>query len=139
MHYNADRCISFAEYMEKAKNSVKKYRSRGYAAAKWFWFMPFTMVAMTVATVLYTPGNPILERVNQLLTSRLKFGKQGLTQYGFSLFGQQVDMVGNGGTTVHLKDYFFVDCSYLYIFCDMASCFTDCAGGVYVMLQEVPE
>lgn len=100
----------------KRKTVSKKYRSRGYAAAKWIWFMPFAMLAMTAATVLYTPGNSILERLNQLLTSRLEFGKQGLTQYGFSLFGQQVEMVGNGGTTIQLKDYFFVDCSYLYIF-----------------------
>ena len=33
-----------------------------------------------------------------------------------TLFGQQVDMVGNGGSTIRLKEYFFVDCSYIYIF-----------------------
>lgn len=106
----------FLNLWRRRRAVAKQYRSKGYTAAKWMWFMPFTMILMTVATVLYRPENSLLEMLNQIVSGRLEFGKQGLTQYGFSLFGQQVDMVGNGGTTVHLKDYFFVDCSYLYIF-----------------------
>ena len=106
----------FLNLWRRQRTVAKQYRSKGYTAAKWMWFMPFTMILMTTATVLYNPNNSFLKILDQIVSGRLEFGKQGLTQYGFSLFGQQVEMVGNGGTTVQLKDYFFVDCSYLYIF-----------------------
>ena len=106
----------FLNLWRRRRTVAKQYRSKGYTAAKWMWFMPFTMILMTAATVLYNPNNSFLKILDQIVSGRLEFGKQGLTQYGFSLFGQQVEMVGNGGTTIQLKDYFFVDCSYLYIF-----------------------
>ena len=38
----------------------------------------------------------------------------GIQKYGIKLFGQPVEMVGNGGTSGVSKNYFFIDCSYLY-------------------------
>lgn len=63
----------------------------------------------------YNQFNPKLMRLNEILSGRLNLGSLGIDIYGFSLFGQQVLMKGNGGTIEKVSDYFFIDCSYLLI------------------------
>ena len=101
---------------EKKYSVVKKYQPYTRTCKKIKWFMPAMMLLMFATTILYSPKNPILSTLDDILSTRLKLGKQGLSEYGMTLFGQQVDMVGNGGSTIRLKEYFFVDCSYIYIF-----------------------
>ncbi len=55
-------------------------------------------------------------------------------KYGMTLFGQSIKMVGNGGTTkISASQYFFIDCSYLYIFLRYGVFFLLITLAVYMM------
>ncbi len=110
----------------------KKFRTGEKNTLIWRWFMPVIAVIMFLVTYLYSSDNRLLYHIDQLITGRLQYGKMGLTRYGFTLFGQYVPMEGNGGTVVHLKDYFFVDCSYLYILLQYGLIFLLIVLAVYV-------
>lgn len=77
--------------------------------------MPVTGLFMYLITSAYSPDDELLESINLTITGRLALGKKGLKQFGVSLFGKDVPMEGMGGSLVHTKPYFFIDCSYLFI------------------------
>lgn len=68
-----------------------------------------------IISIIYNNSNKIMLFLNKLLSNRLELSKRGIDKYGFSLFGQKVDMVGNGGSSVKPSDYFFIDSSYLFV------------------------
>lgn len=73
---------------------------------------------MTVASALYSENNPFLALVNTATSNRLSLGREAFRRYDLTLFGQSVEMHGNGGSTVPPRDYFFLDSSYVNIlFC----------------------
>lgn len=79
------------------------------------WIMPIAALGMFVATKLYREGNAAFEMLDQILSFRLSLGQEGLTRYDVTPFGQVVQMIGYGGGNEWIGEYFFVDCSYLYI------------------------
>jgi len=84
----------------------------------WKTYGPYSMPVFAAFSVLITAmfnkGNGFWTSLDEFLFhSRLGLGKKGMEEYGFSLFGQYIEMVGNGGTTKHMQDYFFLDCSYV--------------------------
>lgn len=77
--------------------------------------VPVSAILSIVITNMYSPNNSFTVFLNQVFTGRLGQGKRGILEYGFSLFGQKVDMIGNGGVNGGVTNYFFIDSSYLYI------------------------
>lgn len=77
--------------------------------------MPVLAVLMYYLSNSYSEKNEFLETINETITGRLALGKRGLDDYGISLFGQDVPMVGFGGSTTIEEEYFFIDSSYLNI------------------------
>ena len=71
--------------------------------------------AIWVLTALYRDSNTFLAWLNGKLSMRLSLGKNGLKQYGLSLLGQPIPMIGNGSSTDVKPDYFFLDSSYILI------------------------
>ncbi len=94
----------------------EKYRGNHHIIEK---FAPFIMPACAtfsiLITYLYTPSNTVLDLINRTLSGRLAIGQRGLNEYSIKLFGQVVPMNGNGGSIQLPEDYFFIDCSYLYV------------------------
>ena len=80
------------------------------------FFFPLSAIIAFVFSFTFDSSNKTLLEINQLFSSRLDLGKIGLEKYGCSLFGQNIPMVGNGGSETLPEDYFFIDCSYLYVF-----------------------
>lgn len=79
------------------------------------YVMP-TMAILSIAfTAIYSDGNSMWSKLDGTLMARLKFGKMAFTDYGIKLFGQQIEMIGNGGSLELRDDYFFLDCSYVNI------------------------
>lgn len=78
--------------------------------------MPILAGIAFLLTILYSSDNTILNLVNKLISGRLALGKRGLEEYGLTLWGQAIDMVGMGGSVQMPADYFFIDCSYIFIF-----------------------
>lgn len=104
----------FADFINKKNAPFAKYKKN--TTYKMSWIIPFLAAAMYVASKIYRSDISILVKLNTLMSNRLALGKKGLSEYGMTPFGQYIDMVGNGGSMVHVKDYFFIDCSYLYVY-----------------------
>ncbi len=110
-----------------------KYRRETKAHPIWCWTMPICAALMIIATALYSDQNRLLYRLDQLLTSRLTYGKECLTKFGITIFGQQIEMVGHGRSTLDVKDYLFADCSYLYVMLQYGVLFLLIILAIYVM------
>ncbi len=76
--------------------------------------MPVASVLMIVLSAVYTGSSPFMSALNELINGRLAFANEGFERYSVTLFGQQVRLIGAGGSTVISPDYFFLDCSYIY-------------------------
>lgn len=78
--------------------------------------LPFVFsVMMILLSRFYNPDNSFLLAIDKALNYRLGWGLEGFTRYDATLWGQYVEMHGNGGTTEKATDYFFLDCSYVNI------------------------
>lgn len=72
----------------------------------------FAIIAI-VTSYVYSPHIKVLEKINNMLSGRLRLGKEGLEKYGIHLLAQKIefkttDYYGTG-------DYFYIDSSYLQI------------------------
>lgn len=82
---------------------------------------------MYFMSCFFQPNIAFFRLFDKLLSGRLKLGNKALEDYGITLFGQTVPMNGNGGSLISLGDnYFFIDCSYLLVFC--------CYGVLFLLL-----
>lgn len=77
--------------------------------------MVFFGMVMYFLSFYYEEDNEFIETINETITGRLDLAKIGLEKYGITLFGQNIPMIGMGGSTKSPKDYFFIDSSYLFI------------------------
>ncbi len=79
-------------------------------------FLPFIFAfIMVILCRFYNPENPFMAFLNNLLSERLKFGKRTFDNYDTTLWGQYIEMQGNGGTLEKPEYYTFIDCSYINI------------------------
>lgn len=79
------------------------------------WVMPLLAGVSVALTAVYQAGNGKMAELDKLVSSRLSLGKRGLEDYGIKLFGQPIVMNGFGGDTELTSNYFFLDCSYVYM------------------------
>lgn len=77
--------------------------------------MPVLAILSIALTAIYNEGNSMWSKLDGTLMARLKYGKMAFTDYGLKLFGQHIEMVGNGGSLELKGEYFFLDCSYVNI------------------------
>ncbi len=125
--YHVLQCQSRRECVvvpDMEKNSQQAFvfkRTKAYLKWNNLW-MRFALFSMPVLTMLmyflsdsYQQDNEFLETINETITGRLALGKTGLDNYGISLFGQDVPMVGFGGSLTLKQEYFFIDSSYINI------------------------
>lgn len=109
-------CIVFAAFVYvmlklrrgKTLNKVLKRVS--------YFSIPAFAVTSIYMTIIYDGRNQYMAGLNILLSNRLLYGKQGIQNYGFSLFGQYVAMRGHSVKSENVVgDLFYLDCSYLNI------------------------
>lgn len=101
------------------KNSILD-RMGYWSFIKWMRNMicvsiPIAAIISLIVTIAYKSQSDFLIKLNEILSNRLKLGLDGITNYGFKLFGQYVPMIGNGGDTLYHEGYNFIDCSYLSV------------------------
>lgn len=71
-----------------------------------------------IMTALYDHSLPWMRKLNSILESRLRLGNRSLAEHGVSLFGKEIEWLGNGldafgnATT---GAYTYVDCLYIKI------------------------
>lgn len=102
--------LFYRKYCRKKGKPVSIPAWMSYIAA----LMPVLCAgSMILLTVLYTRSSHWLGVFNRLINARLSFGKAGIDQYGFSNWGQYVEMIGGGKSVETKTNYFFIDCSYV--------------------------
>jgi len=79
--------------------------------------MPLCAMGMLLITLIYDNKINWMSKIDRLITTRLSVGHESLNNYGVKLFGQRVELVGNGGSVIlpTTDKYNFPDCSYIYI------------------------
>ena len=77
---------------------------------------PALCVLTNVLGYLYDPSNPILYAMNVMMSGRLYLEKYAFNHYGLSLFGQSIDMGESTIVVNGIKEYFYIDSAYTYIF-----------------------
>lgn len=70
---------------------------------------------MILLSMFYSSQNRFFSLLNSMLNNRIYYGHKGMEIYGIPLWGQYIPMRGNGGTTDVIRNYFFLDSSYIYI------------------------
>ncbi len=70
---------------------------------------------MILLSMFYSSQNRFFSLLNSMLNNRIYYGHKGMELYGIPLWGQYIPMRGNGGTTDVIRNYFFLDSSYIYI------------------------
>lgn len=64
---------------------------------------------------MYNPDKVFWIRLDAALSERLKNSSRGIQEYGYKLFGQQIQEAGWGRSVAERTDYFFLDDSYIRI------------------------
>lgn len=71
-------------------------------------------VGMIVLSIRFWWDSDLMLKLNNVLSRRLQFGKQGIMTYGIHLFGQYIQMIGVTRDT-DFANYNYIDCSYVSI------------------------
>ena len=116
-------CILFIAILFGIGNILIKSRAKRRLKQVWeqawrhfgMFIMPALAIFSIMITLMYRKGSRGWDVINKFSNGRIAFGKTGFTNYGVKLFGQKVAMKGFGGNTEQVKDYFFLDCSYVNI------------------------
>ena len=85
------------------------------AASDWVTALVVVVFAGTMIYLLflYTDGGTWRQRVDEMLSYRLKIANNGLHTYGVHPFGNRFELIGAGRTTGGwIATYNFIDCSY---------------------------
>ena len=79
--------------------------------------MPLGIAIMFAMTFAYSKDNGFLNSIDNIITNRLMYGQKAINESGLSLFGKNLEFVGNGGTEVlpSKDEYNFPDCSFVYV------------------------
>ena len=101
-------------FSKKAEKKQKEYRICKPISMLLILSGILCSLVMTGLTMLYSPNNPIIAFIDNALSSRLRLGHKGIDIYGFTLWGQNIPMIGLGSTTKDVDLYFFLDSSYIY-------------------------
>ena len=70
---------------------------------------------MILVSTFYPPDIEWMAKLNTLFSTRLSLGKEVFDRYDVQIWGQDIPMRGNGGSTEVVADYFFIDSSYVNI------------------------
>jgi hypothetical protein len=79
--------------------------------------MPICALCIFVLTLFYhnLPSSIISTTLNSMMSGRLNWYSVGLDRYGIKIFGSAFTMIGNGGSTEPVTNYFFLDSSYILL------------------------
>lgn len=67
-----------------------------------------------VAQTFYNSDIVLYSQINGLLSNRLYFGEKAIQEYGFTMFGQHIQWIGQGSIKKNpMLVYNYVDCSFL--------------------------
>ena len=103
--------VKIFESLSKKNDKIKRLSSMILC------LMPLSFVILSVLSVLltyfYNDKNVYFNKLNDLLSNRLILGKNGMSRYGYSLFGTAFDLIGTN--FIQKEGYNFIDSSYVLV------------------------
>lgn len=97
---------------------------------------PVSFAVCILLHYFYNPKNALLEKLNEMLNSRLLMGRTAFDQYHLKLFGQSIQMVGIKSATFgegH-QVYFYIDSGYVYALIGYGILFTALLLTLYTII-----
>ena len=105
----------FKLYLASEQNSiVEKMQKSHFMHVLAYAPVLFAGLFMIMAH-MYNPDKVFWIRLDAALSERLKNSSRGIQEYGYKLFGQQIQEAGWGRSVAERTDYFFLDDSYIRI------------------------
>ena len=103
-------------WLQKRKKTGTKKKAAVWVRVVLFcvcFSTPVFAAASVLASRFFRADVTWMARLDTLLSSRLRLGKEGFDRYNVTLFGQYVQQIGAGGQTDPGQTYFFLDVSYV--------------------------
>ena len=104
----------------KIRNKLAAKKGKGYIPSLLLKILclvaPYGLAGfMILVSRFYRPDIEWMAKLNTLFSTRLSLGKEVFDRYDVQIWGQDIPMRGNGGSTEVVADYFFIDSSYVNI------------------------
>lgn len=104
----------------KIRNKLAAKKGKGYIPSLLLKILclvaPYGLAGfMILVSRFYRPDIEWMAKLNTLFSMRLSLGKETFDRYDIQIWGQDIPMRGNGGSTEVVADYFFIDSSYVNI------------------------
>lgn len=104
----------------KIRNKLGAKKGKGYIPSLLLKILclvaPYGLAGfMILVSRFYRPDIEWMAKLNTLFSTRLSLGKEVFDRYDVQIWGQDIPMRGNGGSTEVVADYFFIDSSYVNI------------------------
>lgn len=84
-------------------------------------YLPVLILIISLIITFMYNNEGIMSLVNKMLTNRIALAHNAIQKYGVSIFGQQIEWIGFGGSTntdALLESYNFVDNGYIKVLLD---------------------
>lgn len=101
--------------VEKSRKKTKTYEMNGCLSMILALSPVICAGTMVLLSMFFNPYNKTMEVLDRVLNYRLRLSRKAFDVYGVWDWGQYIPMQGNGGTTEKIKNYFFLDSSYIFI------------------------
>lgn len=72
-------------------------------------------VAVSGLSIFYAQDIPWMMQLDSWFSTRLSLAKRAINIYGFSLWGKEIPMIGNGSKTSSSELYYYIDSGYLQV------------------------
>lgn len=104
----------------KIRNKLAAKKGKGYIPSLLLKILclvaPYGLAGfMILVSRFYRLDIEWMAKLNTLFSTRLSLGKEVFDRYDIQIWGQDIPMRGNGGSTEVVADYFFIDSSYVNI------------------------
>jgi hypothetical protein len=97
--------------------------------------IPISICIFSILFPLYNQNSMIWEFLNKVLSGRMYLGKNGIINYGLTLFGQKIEWIGLSITNPQMNEkYNYVDCSYIRILLDHGLLFLTVCIAIYTII-----
>lgn len=90
-----------------------EYYMNGWIAQFLSLSVPIASLVITLMTMCYNSGSPLMRMLNSALSGRLSLSKKAMDMYGFEIWGQWIRLAGNGYHLEGNSKYFYIDSSFL--------------------------
>ena len=107
--------VSLATALNQTRVGKRIFESAIFNRVTRLAFPVLAVVSIYIQYAYTTLNSSFFSIANLLLNNRIVYGNRAINEYGLSLFGTRVNMIGSGWGTNTSETYFYVDNGYLQL------------------------